>query len=103
MGHPATAEIAASAQDLGRYLTCPESHVCLDTMREFPENIPYKIISLLKGQIKVKPAPDQCTDDFSDFTFLNHDVLFKQFLYQRKKLLCRREESRRGHFSANAH
>jgi hypothetical protein len=70
-------------------------------MREFPEDIPYKVISLLKGQIKVKPAPDQCTDDFFDFTFLNHDMQFQQFLYQRKKLLFRREELRRGLFSAN--
>jgi hypothetical protein len=39
---------------------------------EFPENIPYQIISFLEGEIKVKPAPYKNADYFFYFTLFCH-------------------------------
>lgn len=40
--------------------------------REFPEYIPYKIISFLNGEIEVKPASHQYADYFFYFTLFYH-------------------------------
>jgi hypothetical protein len=39
---------------------------------EFPEYIPYKIISFLKGEVEVKPAPYKNADYSFYFTLFYH-------------------------------
>lgn len=54
----------------------------LDGEGKFAENIPYQIVSLLQGQIKIKPAAHQYPDDLAYFLRFNHTDYRKQFLYQ---------------------
>jgi len=55
--------------------------------REFPEYIPYKIISFLKREIEIKPTPYQYANYFFYLTLFNHVGLGKQFLYQMSEIL----------------
>lgn len=54
--------------------------------REFPEYIPYKIISFLNGEIEVKPASHQYADYFFYFTLFYHVGLKKQIPYQMSEM-----------------
>jgi len=46
---------------------------------EFSEDIPYKVISLLKGEVEVKPASNQYADYFFYFLTFCHATLKSKF------------------------
>jgi hypothetical protein len=54
----------------------------LDGKGEFTENILYQIVSLLQGQVEIKPAAHQYSDDLTHLSGLKHIDYRKQFLYQ---------------------